>query len=262
MRPLGIPCIKDRVVQEAVKLIIEPIFETEFLHCSHGFRPKRRAQHAFEQIKDNLKQGRQEIYDADLSSFFDSIDHEILMKLLEERIADRSVLHLIRMWLKSPIVDQDKDGKAKIFKPMQGTPQGGVISPLLANIFLHKFDKAFYEDPDGPFRVANAQLIRYADDFVVMARYLGSRITNWIERKMVDLRLTLNYEKTKTVNMRPGKGSSLDFLGYTFRYDRDLKGNGWKYLNIFPSEKAQARARERIREITSAYKSYRSTLKD
>ena len=260
-RPLGIPCIVDRVIQTAVKLIIEPIFESDFLNCSHGFRPNRRATHALGQIRNNMKEGRLEVYDADLSCFFDTIDHELLMKLVEKRIADRSVLHLIRMWLNAPVVDQDEDGNRTIIKPTKGTPQGGVISPLLANVFLHEFDKAFHDDPQGPFHKANARLVRYADDFVVMARYMGKKITEWIEEKLKSLKLLVNFEKTKTVNVMYGKNSSLDFLGYTFRYDRDMKGRMWPYLNLFPSKKSVERARENIRAITSPYKSYRSTLK-
>ncbi len=138
-RPLGIPCIKDRTIQRATLLILEPIFEADFHECSHGFRPGRKAHDAMDEIRANLKQGRTEIYDADLSSYFDTIDHELLMNLLKQRIADRSILKLIRMWLKCPIVDEDKDTKDKFTKPTRGTPQGGVLSPLLANLYLNKF---------------------------------------------------------------------------------------------------------------------------
>lgn len=250
LRPLGIPCLKDRVVQRATLLILEPIFEADFEECSHGFRPGRKPHDALTEIKSNLKQGRNEIYDADLSSYFDTIDHELLMKLLKVRIADRTVLKMIRMWLKCPIVEKSRDGQDKYSKPTRGTPQGGVLSPLLANLYLNKFDQAFYHSADSPYRFANARLIRFADDFVVMARYIGGNITKWIERRLEkDLQLTINREKTTIVKMK--QDEILNFLGFTMRYDWDLRGGNWKYLNIMPSTKAIQRLRERIREKTS-----------
>jgi len=147
-RPLGIPCIRDRVVQMAALLVLDPIFEADFMDCSHGFRPGRRAHGALRQIRGNLQQGRQQVYDADLSSYFDSIDHGKLLDKVQRRISDRSVLKLIRMWLKSPVVEKGDKGGGSPSK--KGTPQGGVISPLLANIYLHGwFDRAFYQDPRG-----------------------------------------------------------------------------------------------------------------
>jgi RNA-directed DNA polymerase len=253
LRPLGIPCIRDRVVQMAVLLVLEPIFEADFLDCSHGFRPGRRAWGALEQIRKNLEQGRREIYDADLSSYFDSIPHDRLMTLVEKRIADRSVLKLIRMWLRTPVVEEGGRGEGK--RPNQGTPQGGVISPLLANLYLHEMDRTFYEDKTGPYRAANARLVRYADDFVILARYQGKRIGEWVEGKLEgDLGLLINRDKTSIVRMN-NPGGSLNFLGFTLRYDRDLRGRKHKYLNIFPSEKAVKGLREKIRGKTrSGYK--------
>jgi len=250
LRPLGIPCVRDRVVQMAVLLVIEPIFEADFLDCSHGFRPKRRAHGALDQIMENLRAGRQEVYDADLSSYFDSIPHDKLMERIERRIADRSVLRLIRMWLKGEVVETDDQGRKKVTKCHEGTPQGGVISPLLANIYLHHFDLAFHEDSDGPRRRANARLVRYADDFVVMARYIGERIRKWIEPKLEeDLGLVVNREKTSIVRMEK-PGASLSFLGFTMRYDRDLHGRDSRYLNVFPSKKAVLAVREKLRTLT------------
>jgi RNA-directed DNA polymerase len=164
LRPLGIPCIRDRLAQMAVLLIIEPIFEADFEECSHGFRPKRSAHGALVEIRQNILEGRTESYDADLSSYFDTIDHEELMKKVQRRIADRHVLKLIRMFLEAVIIDKDKDGKVTSTRASEGTPQGGVISPLLANIYLHDFDKAFNEDPNSPLHFAGARVIRYADD--------------------------------------------------------------------------------------------------
>lgn len=249
LRPLGIPCIDDRVIQQAVLLLFEPIFEQDFQECSHGFRPRRSARQAIHQIEVNLRSGKEQVYDADLSSYFDTINHEKLMGILQERIADRSVLHLIRIWLACSIVDEDKKtGRKTITKPQKGTPQGGVISPLLANIYLNYFDKAFYEAEDSPYYFAKARLVRYADDFVMLAKYMGVRIIKWIERKIEgDLKLRINKEKTKTVNVDQ-QGSTLNFLGYSFRKDRDKLGRDKRYLNIFPSEKAEKSIREKIKE--------------
>lgn len=255
MRPLGIPCIRDRVAQAAVLLVIEPIFEADFMDCSHGFRPRRNAHGAMDQIRHNLTVGRKEVYDADLTSYFDSIPHDRLMKLIEKRIADRGVLGLIRMWLRSEVVEIDDDGNSKITRPKSGTPQGGVISPLLANIYLNDFDKAFHEEAQGPKRVANARLVRYADDFVVLARWMGPRITTWLKSKLEGyLGLTVNQDKTSIVRMNENK-ATLNFLGFSLRYDRDLRGRSWKYLNVFPVKKAIERIRDKIRILTdSSYK--------
>ena len=252
-RPLGIPCVRDRVVQMAVLLVIEPIFEADFLDCSHGFRPGRRARGAMDEIRKNLHVGRREVYDADLASYFDSIPHDKLMRTVEKRIADRSVLKLIRMWLRCPVVDKDGKGGGK--RSRKGTPQGGVISPLLANIYLHEMDWAFHEEKDGPYKVAKARLVRYADDFVILARYIGPRIIKWVEQKLEeDLGLNVNRDKTSIVRMDKD-GEDLDFLGFTLRYDKDLKGRNKKYLNVFPSKKAVVRLRDKIREKTlSGYK--------
>lgn len=250
LRPLGIPCIRDRLVQMAVLLIIEPIFEADFKECSYGFRPKKSAHDALKVIKENIIEGRTEAYDADLTSYFDTIDHEELMKKVERRIADRNVLKLIRMFLEAVIIDKDKDGKISSRKACEGTPQGGVISPLLANIYLHDFDKAFNDDLNSPLCFAGARLVRYADDFVVMAKYMGKRIINWIEEVIVEkLKLAINRDKTKIVKLKE-KRKSLSFLGYTFRFDRDLKGRRQTYLNIFPADKSVAGIKAKIKEKT------------
>lgn len=253
LRPLGIPCVKDRVVQMAVLLVIEPIFEADFLDCSHGFRPGRRAQGAMEQIRKNLEVGRQGVYDADLSSYFDSIPHDRLMQMVERRIADRAVLKLIRMWLRCPVVEEASQGSGR--KSKKGTPQGGVISPLLANIYLHQMDVAFHKEEGGPYKTAKARLVRYADDFVIMARYIGPSIVSWVEGKLErELGLEVNRDKTRIVQMGRA-GETLDFLGFTLRYDRDLKGRNRRYLNIFPSDKSVSRLRDKVREKTvSGYK--------
>ena len=251
LRPLGIPTVRDRVAQMAVLLVIEPIFEADFEGCSFGFRPGRNAQQALDQVQAGLKAGRQAVYDADLASYFDTIDHDRLMRQLERRIADRSVLTLIQLWLRCPIVEEDNQGRRRTTHPRQGTPQGGVISPLLANVYLHDFDRAFH-GPEGPARFANARLVRYADDFVVLARWMGPRITQWLERTLEqDLRLTVNRTKTRVVRMS-APGASLTFLGFTFRYQRDRFSRDRRYLHIGPSATAQARVREKLRGLTSA----------
>jgi RNA-directed DNA polymerase len=250
-RPLGIPTVRDRVVQMAVLLVIEPIFEADFLDCSFGFRPGRSAHNALEEIKENLQQGRREVYDADLQSYFDTIPHEKLMACVQKRIVDGSVLKLIRMWLKAVIIEPGKgpDEPPKYSRSKQGTPQGGVISPLLANLYLHWFDRMFHRC-DGPYQWANARLVRYADDFVIMARYVGGRIVEFVEQTLQGrFGLTVNREKTRTVKLNE-PGESLDFLGYTFRYDRDLQGRPWRYLNVCPSSKSMQRERDKLREMT------------
>ncbi len=251
LRPLGIPTIRDRVAQMAVVLVIEPIFEADFLDCSYGFRPERSAHDALKEVRQNLQQGRCAVYDADLQSYFDTIPHDKLMKCVERRISDGSVLKLIRMWLKAVIVEPPQGPKdpPKVTRSKQGTPQGGVISPLLANLFLHWFDKQFHS-PQGPYRWANARLVRYADDFVLMARYIGPQIHRFVENLLEGrFGLRINREKTKVVNlMEPG--ASLNFLGYQFRYDRDLHGRDCKYLNLMPAPKSLQRERDKIREMT------------
>ena len=163
------------------------------------------------------------------------------MKCVRMRIVDRSVLKLIQMWLTAPIEENDGHGGKKFSRKGKGTPQGGVISPLLANIYLHWFEKVFYA-PSGPGTWAKAQIVRYADDFMVLARYQGDRLTGFIESKIESwLGLELNCTKTKIVNLRQ-PGASVDFLGFTFRYDRDLRGRGHRYLNVMAIAQVDAGA--------------------
>jgi len=249
MRPLGIPTVRDRIVQMAVLLILEPIFEADFLDSSFGFRPGKSAHQAIDAIRQHLAAGYREVYDADLQGYFDTIPHDQLLKAVRMRVSDRAVLSLIQMWLETLVQERDESGHVTTTRPKQGTPQGGVISPLLANIYLHWFEKAFHR-PDGPAAWANAKIVRYADDFVVMARYVGERLTKWIESELEGrFRLTINRKKTRVVNLNEA-GASLDFLGFTFRYDRDLRGRQHRYLNVFPSRKSLARLRDRVREMT------------
>lgn len=247
-RPLGIPVIRDRVVQTAVLLLLEPIFDADFLDCSYGFRPGRSAHGAIEEVHANLRMGYTEVYDADLQGYFDSIPHDKLMKGLETRIADGPMLRLLRLFLRAPI----QEGKGPPTRPGGGTPQGGVVSPLLANSFLHWFDRSFFAKT-GPATWANARLVRYADDFVVMARFIGDRIVGFIEEKIERrLGLVLNREKTRVVQMHD-EDATLDFLGYTFRFSRSHRpGGGPRYWRAEASNKAQKCARDKLRDLTSA----------
>lgn len=251
-RPLGIPTVRDRVVQTACLLIVEPIFEADFEDCSYGFRPGRNAHQALEEIRGHIRAGYQAVYDADLRSYFDSIPHERLMACVRMRVADRSVIKLIQMWLKAPVVErsQSKGGGGWEWgrRNRKGTPQGGVISPLLSNLYLHWFDKVFHR-PTGPAKWANAKLVRFADDFVVMTRCWEERLSDWIEAKLEGwMGLEINRDKTRVIDVRQ-RGEKLDFLGYTFRYDRDLKGRRQRYLNVTVSEKALKRERQKLREM-------------
>lgn len=253
-RPLGIPTVRDRIVQTAALLVIEPIFEADFLDSSFGFRPGKNAHQAIDAIRQHVAAGFVEVYDADLKSYFDTIPHDHLMKCLERRITDRSVLGLIRMWLTAPVVETDDDGHTTTTRPTQGTPQGGVISPLLANLYLHWFEKLFGRS-DGPGTWAKAKLVRYADDFVVLARYQSKRLIEWIEGTLEGrFRLTINREKTRVVKLREPR-ASLTFLGFTLRYERSRFGTG-RYLKVSPSEKAQASARGKLRELTGSHRCF------
>lgn len=252
LRPLGIPTVKDRVVQAALLLIIEPIFEQDFLACSYGFRPNKSAHQAIDAIKKAIANGQLEVYDADLKSYFDTIPHDKLMKAVEARITDQQVLKLIRKWLAAPIWEPGKPMKPND----KGTPQGGVISPLLANLYLHWFDKVFH-GPNGPGTLAKATLIRYADDFVVMAKYITRHIKTWIEGMLEDkFNLVINREKTKIVDLKVPK-SHLDFLGFTLCEVRLKKLTWKKFCLITPSKKSLVKARETIKAHTSSRNGYK-----
>ena len=247
-RPLGIPTVKDRIVQMATLLVLEPIFEADFHECSYGFRPGKSAHQAVDAIRAHLQAGLREVYDADLKGYFDTIPHDQLIKCLQMRITDRSVLHLIRSWLEAPIVERDEQGRTTAHRSDRGTPQGGVISPLLANLYLHWFEHRFHRS-DGPGTWAKAQLVRYADDFVILARYQGRRLQDWVESTLEGrFQLAINRDKTRVVNLKE-PSASLSFLGFTFRYDRDLKGRDHLYLNVFPSKKSVVRLRQKLSEM-------------
>jgi group II intron reverse transcriptase/maturase len=195
MRPLGIPTIRDRVAQMAALLILEPIFEADFRDCSYGFRPGRNAHQALEEIRTHLRNGYQAVYDVDLKGYFDSIPHEQLLACVRMRVVDRSVLRLIRLWLEAPVVEPEGEGGkggTKVSRSEKGTPQGGVISPLLANLYLHWFDVMFHRQ-GGPAKRFGAKLVRYADDFVVLAKRMETEMGEFLESKLEGwLKLEIN----------------------------------------------------------------------
>ena len=245
-RPLGIPTVRDRVAQTAAVLVLEPIFEADFLECSYGFRPRRSAHQAVAEIQRQVESGYREVYDADLKGYFDSIPQEKLMRALAMRIADRSVLRLIRLWLQAPVEEEGYPPRRRT----QGTPQGGVVSPLLANVYLHWFD-TFFHGKGGPAHGAEAKLVRYADDMVILARHVGGKLRGWIEQTLeARMGLEVNREKTQVVRLR-WEGGSLDFLGFTFRFAQGRRGGG-HYLKVAPSRKALAREGDRLRAMTSS----------
>jgi RNA-directed DNA polymerase len=237
-RPLGIPVIKDRVCQMATKLVIEPIFEANFLDCSHGFRPGRSAHDAIQIIQRTITLKRQTIVvDADITGFFDNIRQDILMKLVERRIADPRALRLIRTWLEAGVME---DGKY-IKTDGLGTPQGGVISPLLSNIYLHSFDKMFQMSG------IPGTLVRYADDFVILLWCNGKRVIKQVEQMLGRLGLRLHPDKTRVVRAEVG----FDFLGVHFRLCPVRRRNAKlkKFCALWPSDRSVKRIKQRIREV-------------
>lgn len=246
-RPLGIPTVKDRIAQTVCKMILEPIFEADFEDSSYGFRPKRSAKDAMKAIKENLKQGKTEVYDADLSKYFDTIPHDKLRLTLEQRIADRRILKLIEKWLKAPVFEdgQYKSGKNN----RKGTPQGGVISPLLANIYFHLIDR-IVNNPNSLFSKIGVKIVRYADDFVLMGNHLSVSVISKLESLLNRMELTLNEEKTRQIDATI---DSFNFLGFTVNYANDLRGRNTKYWNIVPSKKSGQKIRDKIGDYLKAH---------
>jgi len=243
-RPLGIPTIRDRVAQTAVKLVLEPIFEADFADSAHGYRPGRSAQDAIEEVHRALCDGYTDVVDADLSKYFDTIPHDQLMRSVARRVSDGRVLKLVKAWLKTPVEETDQQGRRKLTGgrgSKAGTPQGGVISPLLANIYINRFLRVFLErGKDEEFR---ARLVNYADDFVILSRGRAKPALEWTRRVMGAIGLTLN--ETKTC-IRNATRESFDFLGYTFGPDHYWKTGRW-YLSARPSKKSIKRLKENLR---------------
>lgn len=252
-RPLGIPTIKDRIVQTACKMIIEPIFEADFCEQSYGFRPKISAGKAIGEIRRNLKEGRDHVFDADLSSYFDTIPHDKLMKVLAMRISDEKILYLIKMWLKAPI--KDSDGKISGgMKNRKGTPQGGVISPLLANVYLNILDKAVNRK-NSLYKRKGIRIIRYADDFILMGKCIPDSVIDYTAGLLNRMELEINKEKSRLVKAR---FEPFDFLGFTFRYDRDKHGRPFKYWNVMPSRKSEGRLIVNLRTYLNTHRTTNS----
>jgi len=245
-RPLGIPTVKDRVVQQSCKMVIEPIFEADFSENSFGFRPNKSAQEAIKAIKTNVTAGRTDIYDADLSSYFDTIPHDKLMKALEERISDHNVLRIIKSWLKAPIHENGKISGGKSTKT--GTPQGGVISPLLANIYLNLLDRNV-ERQGSIFDKAGIKIVRYADDFVLMGKEITEEAKAKIKQILEKLGLTINEDKTR--HLKATNKGGFDFIGFNIRYDKSQYNKGQKYWNIHPSKQSEKKFRAKIKEFLS-----------
>ena len=249
-RPLGIPTIRDRVAQMAVKIVIEPIFEADFEECSYGFRPKRDAHQAVGAIREALGNGHPYVYDADLSQYFDTISHSKLLALVARRISDRHILRWIKQWLKVVVVEEDEQGRRRTMggkKAKRGTPQGGVISPLLANIYLHLFDRMFltYCRTTG----LAAQLVRYADDFVILMRGGVRETLVKVQEVLERMELTLNEEKSRVVDAREG---GFNFVGFTFCRRRNRQ-TGKVITLVEPSRKSQQHFRDEVRRLTERW---------
>jgi len=248
-RPLGIPTIRDRVAQMAAKLVIEPIFEADFCETSYGFRPKKSAHDAVDDVAYALNTGYAEVIDADLSKYFDTIPHAKLMATVAERICDGAILHLIQMWLKAPVMEMDKDGTKRNIGGgkgnRKGTPQGGIISPLLANLYLHILDRIW--ERNNLQQKLGARIVRYADDIVILCRRSQSGQVLMVLRQILErLELNLNEAKTKTVNAYQGK---FDFLGFSIGIETS-KRTGKYYPHVQPSKKALQTIKDRVTQLT------------
>jgi len=247
-RPLGIPTIRDRVAQMAVKLVIEPIFEADFCNTSYGFRPKKSAHDAIEDISYALNSGYTEVIDADVSKYFDTIPHAKLMTVVAERIVDSSILHIIQMWLKAPVIEVDKDGTKRNIgggkANTKGTPQGGVISPLLANLYLHLLDRIWHKKQLQS--KLGARLVRYADDFVVLCRKGTEQSMAIVRRVLERLGLALNENKTRMVNANI---EGFTFLGFELLMGKSRR-TGRLYPLVQPSRKALKKIKDSITALT------------
>jgi RNA-directed DNA polymerase len=249
LRPLGIPTIRDRVAQMAVKLVIEPIFEADFCPSSYGFRPKKSAHDAVDEIADALHKGYTQVIDADLSKYFDSIPHAKLLAVVAERVVDSAILHIIKQWLKAPVIGEDKDGTRKNVgggkANSRGTPQGGVISPLLSNCYLHLLDR-IWEKHQLRWKL-KARIVRYADDFVVLCAGKVDAPLSTVRHVLDRLDLTLNETKTRIVDARQ---ESFNFLGFAIGVSKSWQ-TGKSFTHICPAPKSFAKIKDRITQLTA-----------
>jgi len=242
-RPLGIPSIKDRVVQTAAKIVLEPIFEADMEPSAYGYRPKRSAQDAIRKVHKLVCEGYTDVVDADLSKYFDNIPHCQLMQCVAQRIVDRDVLRLIKMWLQAPAEERDENGKRRLTGGKDrhcGTPQGGVASPMLANLYMNRLLKGWRNTKRG--EQLDAHIVNYADDFVILSRSKAAEALNWTRQVVARMGVTLNEAKT---SIKQARQESFTFLGYTFGPHRYKKDGHW-YLGASPSKKAVARIKEKV----------------
>jgi RNA-directed DNA polymerase len=248
-RPLGIPTIRDRVVQTAAKLVLEPIFEADLDPSAYGYRPRRGGPDAIKEVHALLCRGYTDVVDADLAKYFDTIPHRELMKSVARRIVDRNVLRLIKMWLKTPVEERDGDGRRRMNggrHSTRGTPQGGVVSPMLANLYMNRFLRHWRRS--GRNAAYQAQVVSYADDFVILSRGCAEEALAWTRQVMARLGLALNEAKTSIRNARQER---FDFLGYSFGSHRDRRDGHW-YLGASPSKKSVQRLKGKVSAILAA----------
>jgi RNA-directed DNA polymerase len=244
-RPLGIPTIRDRVVQTAVKIVIEPVLEADLSPYAFGYRPKKSALDAIKIVQGMLNQGYTDVVDADLSKYFDTIPHSELLKSIAIRISDRNILRLIKMWLKAPVEERDENGGTRMSggkAAKMGTPQGGVISPILANRYMNRFLK-YWAKTEQPRRL-RARIVSYADDFVILSRGKAAEALDWTRNAITRLGLTLNEAKTR---LKDAGRERFEFLGYSFGPHRHWR-DGKPYLGASPSPKSVARLKQNVRD--------------
>jgi RNA-directed DNA polymerase len=245
-RPLGIPTIRDRVVQTAAKIVLEPIFEADLEPSAYGYRPKRSAQDAIRKVHKLVCEGYTDVVDADLSKYFDTIPHCELLQCVARRIVDRDVLHLIKMWLQAPVEERDEDGKSRLTGGKDrhcGTPQGGVTSPMLANLYMNRLLKGWRNTKRG--EQFDAHIVNYADDFVILSRGKAAEALDWTRQVVTRMGVALNEAKT---GIKQARQESFNFLGYTFGPHRYKKDGHW-YLGASPSKKAVARIKAKVGDL-------------
>ena len=248
-RPLGIPTIRDRVVQTAAKLVLEPIFEADFEDSAYGYRPRRGGIEAIKEVHRRVLQGYTDVVDADLSKYFDTIPHSELMRSVARRIVDRHVLRLIKLWLRAPVEERNGDGGGRMSggkRNTRGTPQGGVISPLLANLYMNRFLKHWRQRDCG--RTFQAHVVSYADDFVILSRGHAAQAKAWAGATLTRLGLMLNEEKT---TLRDARRERFTFLGYAFG-PHCLRRDGSWYLGASPSSRSVQRCKAKVSELLGA----------
>jgi RNA-directed DNA polymerase len=240
-RPLGVPALRDRIVETAAKIVLEPIFEADFMECSYGYRPKRSAHQALDRLREEVRRGRRWVVDADIKSFFDVLDHQRLMECLRERLNDRRILRLLRGWLKAGVLDGQT-----LLHPEVGTPQGAIISPLLANVYLTRLDRAWERE-----HRSKGVLLRFADDLVILCwtKTEAEAALQTLRQVLATLGLEVAEAKTQIVQLKP-ENPGIDFLGFHHRIVRSFRHPKLHFLARWPSQKAMRTARARIRELT------------